>query len=100
MANTNRTNALKAECYSEKREGCNSLRVLCWAFVKNGRYEIPDLVNYRGFVTTQIRAFVTKNQGYRNEFYRVIVTGDLICTILKHHILNYRHFVMNFTGLS
>jgi hypothetical protein len=51
-------------------------------------------------VTTKIRAFVTKTHECRNEFYRVIVTGGLICTILEYLVLNYRHFVMNFTGLS
>jgi hypothetical protein len=68
-------------------------------FVKNGRYEIPVLVNYRGFVTPQSRAFVTKNQGYRNELYSVIVTAVLIYTTLERQYLNYRGFVKNFTGL-
>jgi hypothetical protein len=72
----------------------------CLAFVKNGQYEIPDLLNYRGFVMTRIRGLVTNNQRYRNEFYRMMVTGGLICTILEHHVFNYRYFVMNFTGLS
>jgi hypothetical protein len=59
----------------KKRERCNSSRFLC-------------------------RAFVTKNQAYRNEFYRVMVTAVLIYTTLEHQHLNYRDFVKNFTGLS
>jgi len=73
---------------------------LSTGFRKKWSYEIPVLVNYRGFVKTQIRAFVTKKQGYRNEFYRVIVTAILIYTTSEHQHLNYRDFVKNFTGLS
>ena len=73
---------------------------LSTGFRKEWSYEIPVLVNYRGFVKTQIRAFVIKKQGYRNEFYRVIVTAILIYTTSEHQHLNYRDFVKNFTELS
>jgi hypothetical protein len=80
----------------------NYLKFYCYLYLDSWNVAIRHVFFLSGFRKewTVRNSWFSQLQRFRNKFYKVIVTGGLICTILEHHVFNYRYFVMNCTGLS